>query len=133
METYVTFMDLEKAYDKVCREELWMVLDEYVDGIMIRSMNSFYDGSVACLRFEGRVWKYIEEKRSLRRGCVISPWRFNIFFERVVRQVNAWATGMGAKMRDRNGGSEKLQKYYMRMTMFVAETKKHLQYIVDGI
>ena len=27
---YVVFVDLEKAYDKLCREELWEVLRRYV-------------------------------------------------------------------------------------------------------
>ena len=42
-------MDLEKAHDKVCREELWRVLHECgVDGYLIRSMSSLYEGSRAC-------------------------------------------------------------------------------------
>ena len=37
----VTFMDLEKVYDKVCREALWRLLHECgVDGYLIRSMSS---------------------------------------------------------------------------------------------
>ena len=45
-EFHVAFMDLEKAYDKVCREELWRVLDECgVDGYLIRSMSSLCNGS----------------------------------------------------------------------------------------
>ena len=41
-ELHVTFMDLEKAYDKVYREAVWRVLHEYgVDGYLIRRMNSY--------------------------------------------------------------------------------------------
>ena len=37
----VTFMDLEKAYDKVCREALWGVLHEWgADGYLSGSMSS---------------------------------------------------------------------------------------------
>ena len=40
-EVHVAFMDLEKAYDKVCRETLWRMLHECrVDGYLIRSMSS---------------------------------------------------------------------------------------------
>ena len=50
-ELYVAFMDLEKPYDKVCREELWRVLHECkVDGYLIWRMNSLYWGSNACVR-----------------------------------------------------------------------------------
>ena len=51
-------MDLEKAFDKVCREELWRVLHVYgVDGYLIRSMSSFYNGSRACVKLDSRVGK----------------------------------------------------------------------------
>ena len=47
-ELYVAFMDLEKVYDKVCREALWMVLHKCrVYGYLTRSMSSLYDGSMA--------------------------------------------------------------------------------------
>ena len=66
-ELHVAFMDLEKAYDKVCREELWRVLHECgVDGYLIRSMSSLYNGSRACVRLGSRVGEYFEVRRGLR-------------------------------------------------------------------
>ena len=50
-------MDLEKTYDKICREELWRVL--------IRIMNSLYDGSGAHVWLDSRVGEYFEVKREL--------------------------------------------------------------------
>ena len=36
---YVVFRDLEKAYDKVCREELWVLLQRYgVSGDLLRAI-----------------------------------------------------------------------------------------------
>ena len=47
-ELYVAFLDLEKAYDTVRRDELWKEMHECgVDGYLIRSMSSLYDGSRA--------------------------------------------------------------------------------------
>ena len=35
---YIVLMDLEKAYDKVCREELWQALKRYgVAGDLLRA------------------------------------------------------------------------------------------------
>ena len=40
---YVSFMDLEKAYDKVNREALWQVLRMYdVDGKLLNGFKSMY-------------------------------------------------------------------------------------------
>ena len=62
-------MNLEKAYDKVYKEELWRVLHECgVDGYLSRSMSSLYDWSRACVRFGTRIGEYSEVKKRLRQG-----------------------------------------------------------------
>ena len=74
------FMNLEKAHDIVCREELWRVLHECgVDGYL-RSMISLYNGTRTCVRLSSRVGEYFEVRRVLRQGCVMYPWLFNFFF-----------------------------------------------------
>ena len=80
-ELHDAFMDLEKVYDKVCREALWRVLHEcgVVDGYLIRGMNSLYNGSRACVRLGSRVREYSEVWKGLRQVCVMSPCLFNIF------------------------------------------------------
>ena len=103
-ELYVAFMKLEKAYDKVCKEELWRVLRECgVDVHLIRSMSSLYTVSRACVVLGSRVGEMFEVRRWLRQGCVMSTWLFNIFFDKVVRQVNEKAMGKGVKLKDENG------------------------------
>ena len=58
-EMYVAFMHLEKAYGKVCREELWKVLHEYgVDDNLIWSIGSLYGWFKACMRFGSGVGVY---------------------------------------------------------------------------
>ena len=39
----------------------------------------------------------------MRQGVVMHPWLFNIFFDRVVRQVNERVMGKEVKLRDENG------------------------------
>ena len=81
-ELYVALMNLEKVYDKVCREEMWKVVHKCgVDGYLIRSMSSLYDWSSACVRLSSRVREYFEVRRGMRQGCVMFPWLFNIFFD----------------------------------------------------
>ena len=47
-------MCLEKAYDKVCRENLWRMLVRYkVGGQLLRAIQSFYRASQACVWVNG--------------------------------------------------------------------------------
>ena len=46
-EVYMAFVDLEKAYDNVSREKLWMVLEEYgAEGKLLRVIQALYDGDM---------------------------------------------------------------------------------------
>ncbi len=48
---YESFMDLEKAYDRVDREALWIVLRIYgVGGQLLKGIQDFYREANACLR-----------------------------------------------------------------------------------
>ena len=38
---------------------------------------------------------HFEVKYGLRQGCVISPWLFNMFVEKVVKPVNQNSWGIG--------------------------------------
>ena len=64
-----------------------------VDGYFIRSMNSLYKGGRSCVKLCSRVGEHFEVRWGMRKGCVMFPWLFNIFFYRVVRQVNERAAG----------------------------------------
>ena len=68
-------------------------------------MSSLRNGSKAYVRLGSRVGQYFEVRKALKQGCVMCPWLFNIFFDRVVRQVNERSTGRGVKLRDENGGA----------------------------
>ena len=79
-ELHVAFMDLEKECNKVCRERLWRGLHECgVDGHLISSMSSLYDGSKACVKLGSRLGEYFEIRRGDRgvqclRGSSMYIW-----------------------------------------------------------
>ena len=83
---YVCFIDFAKAYDSVDRTLLWTVLARFnVPQIMISVIRQFHDGMRACVRLDDRMcsrWFAVEQ--GLRRGCVLAPLLFNIFFTVVI-------------------------------------------------
>ena len=51
---FACFVDLEKAYDRVPRDKLWKVLQEYdVNGQLLSAIKSFYCRSEVCVRVNG--------------------------------------------------------------------------------
>ena len=89
---------------------------------------------VVCMKKESgsKAGEYFEVKRDLRESCVISPWLFNIFFGKVVRQTNERVTGRGVKLGHGNGRwCEIKQVLYADDTALVAEIRTYLQHIVN--
>ena len=81
-------VDLEKAYDKVDRGLLWEVIDAYGGrGRLARAVKSLYVGCEACVQVLGENSVWFKVKQGLRKGCVMSPWLFNIFIDNTIRET----------------------------------------------
>ena len=74
------FVDFEKANDRVPRDELWKVLQEYsVDRQLLRAITSFYCRPEVCIWVNGKQSKPFHEGVGLRQGCVSSPLLFIVY------------------------------------------------------
>ena len=74
------FVDLEKAYDRVPRDKLWGVLQEYgIDGHLLMAIKSFYQQSEVCVRVNGKRSQPFNVGVGLRQGCVLSPLLFIVY------------------------------------------------------
>ena len=61
----------------------------------------------------------------MRQGSEISLWVFNIFFDRVIREVNVMATG-----RDGNGRSRENKKVFYVDEKELPEEKKDISRVL---
>ncbi|KAF1010546.1 MAG: hypothetical protein GAK29_05048 [Acinetobacter bereziniae] len=92
---YCAFVDLEKAYDNVNRSKLWQTLAEYgVDEPTLNVLKEIYNGSKACVRVNGTLSDWFEVQQGVRQGCVMSPWLFNVFIDKCVRDACFDARGV---------------------------------------
>ena len=91
MSLFMCFIDLRKAYDTVGCTLLRQVLTRIkVPPQMIAGIQQLNDGMGACVRPDDGVcsgWFQVEQGLRQRKGCVLSPLLFNIFFAAVLTVV----------------------------------------------
>ena len=55
-----------------------------VGGKLLKAVQSFYADSRVCVRVGNDVSEWFPVNIGLRRGCVMSPWLFNVYMDGVV-------------------------------------------------
>ena len=88
-------VDLEKAHDRVSRDKLWKVLQEYgVNGQLLRAIKSFYCRPEVCVRENGKQSKPFLVGVGFRQECVLSPFLFIVYMNWIDKcsQVDECAT-----------------------------------------
>ncbi len=55
-----------------------------MDGRLLSGVKSFCRNANACVDERFRIYG------GVRRGCVMSPWQFHLFIDRVVREMKAY-------------------------------------------
>ncbi|KAF7705610.1 hypothetical protein C0J45_7134 [Silurus meridionalis] len=93
------FVDLEKAYDRVPREELWycmrksVVSDKYV-----KVVQDMYEDSVTAVKCAVGTADWFRVKVGLHQGLALSPFLFAVVMDRLtdeVRQESPWTMMFG--------------------------------------
>ena len=85
---FIAFVDLTKAYDKVNRDILWLVLERL--GIPKKLRNLIKDihvGAEARVRDSGKFSGAFELQKGLKQGSVFAPFLFNVFFGSIIKSI----------------------------------------------
>jgi hypothetical protein len=88
---YKCFIDLTKAYDRVDRDTLWLILERYgVPPKLLNLVKNLHVGAKAKVRIKSDSGDDIfsdqfELLRGLKQGSVFAPLLFNIFFGAIIR------------------------------------------------
>ena len=79
------FMNLEKAYDRVLRKELWYVLHEKIgnDGKVVQLVQDVLDGSETVVRCAIKSSESFKVKVGLHQGSALSSFLLAVIMDRL--------------------------------------------------
>lgn len=82
---YVAFIDLEKAFDSVNREKLWLILERYGCPPKLKQIIAqFHESMVGRVSYNGSLSDPFPIQNGVKQGCVLAPTLFNIFVASVL-------------------------------------------------
>ena len=87
------FLDIEKAYDRVNREMLGIVLEKIgLSDKIVNIVRSMYVDTKAKYRLGDIETDWVKSERGVRQGCILSPTLFSLYTEELavrLRRMNA--------------------------------------------
>lgn len=130
-EIYMCFIDLEKAFDKVKREEIWNALESNgVEVGLIEAIKSLYKNTTNTVKANNHETKKFRTTQGVRQGGVLSPLLFLIFMDQIIKNCSR-------SSRKMNVGYYKMNSIQISECVFAddivtfASTERNLQYNVD--
>ena len=87
-ELHLVFIDLEKAYDRVPRQEVWRCLREKnVSEKYVRVIKDMYKGATTQVRSVVGTTEQFEVKVGLHQGSTLSPYIFDLLMDVIVADI----------------------------------------------
>ena len=110
-EAHLCFVDLQKAFDSVKRDELWEALKKHnVDTELIKAIKSFYVNPESRVQIGGKTSSSFKIDIGVRQGCILSPLLFITLMNLVAKNCK--------DIRPFNVGMWKLRPVKLSMLLF---------------
>ena len=88
MYIYMCFIDYTKAFDRVNHTKMIECLSEIgVDDKDLQIITKLFWEQTAVVRTDNGISKECKIKKGVRQGCVLSPSLFNLYTEKIFREV----------------------------------------------
>lgn len=102
---FLCFVDLEKAFDSVPREALWLVLVKLgCTEKFVGLLRLLHDNMQCCVAVGGEQTEFFPVTCGVKQGCVLAPTLFALYFAVVVKEV-LQTVSQGVRIRFRTDGS----------------------------
>lgn len=128
-DVYACLVDYQKAFDRVKHDKMVKILRETgIDDKDLRIIGNLYWNQIANLRVEGEHTDYVEIKRGVRQGCILSPLIFNLYSERIFSEA-LYGVDKGILINGHRLNNIK----YADDTVVFADSHEDLQALMDKI
>ena len=89
------FLDVQKAYDTVWRDGLWLKLwDMGIKGKMWRAVKGMYEVSRSSVLLDGEKSNMFSVEQCVAQGCSLSPILFSVFINDLLKEVEEAGVGV---------------------------------------
>ena len=123
------FIDYSKAFNCVDHSRLWNTLRNMgVPEHLIALIRSLYANKEAAVRTEYGDTEWFEVRKGVRRGCILSPYLFNMYSEYIVRKVG-FQDNIGIKI----GGRTINNLRYAEDTTILAKEKEDMEKLLNKL
>lgn len=130
-EIHLCFIDLEKAFDRVRRDDIWATLEKRnLEKTEIEMIKALYDKTTNLVRSRNEESMDFESRIGLRQGCVLSPLLFALVIDEAIKKATM-------KTRKYKVGRWKMKEIQLSELLYaddmvlVAHSEEDLQYNVE--
>ena len=128
-EIYAFFLDVQKAYDTVWRDGLWLKLwDMGVKGRMWCVIKKMYEASRSTVLLEGEKSATFSVEQGVAQGCSLSPILFSVFINDLLKDVEQAELGIQLSSGKRVGGM-----LFGDDFVGVSDSRESLQKLIDVV
>jgi hypothetical protein len=95
LNTYMAFLDLQKAYDSTWREAIWVKLHNIgIKGHILKMIKAFYISIQYCVNMGEHMTSFFTTRVGVRQGSVLSPILFSVFINDLVQFLESKGLGI---------------------------------------
>ena len=121
---YFCFIDYAKAFDSVDHKKLWKILKQIgIPDHLICLLRNLYAGQEATVRTKHGTTDWLQIRKGMHQGCILSPCLFNLYAEYIMRNAGLDESQTGIKIPRRNINNLR----YADDTTLMAEREEELK------